>query len=181
MFCPQRLGTAFHKGSTTLLGGGCLDSLPWERTCCGMVPAGPQSWHGLHVLGSPLLWLTHALMLSCPLSCGLILPCSCLCSIPLALSQVFYHSCGCSASGQVLESVGQPSVPAACSPGRVLAPTLGSPAPWVSQHGCAAAHGSAWAPLKEMSWKVTGCLGKQDLALAGHTRKIKTSGQATAE
>lgn len=55
-----------------------------------------------------------------------------------------------------------------------------SPAPWVSQHGCAAARGSAWAPPKETCREVTGCLGKQALALASHTRKIKTSGQAAA-
>lgn len=104
--------------------GGCVGSLPWDRTCCGMVSAGPQSRDGLHVLGSPTLWLTRALMPSCPLSHGLILPCSCPCSVPLALSQVIYHSCGCPASGQVLASVAQPLIPAALSPGRVLAPTL---------------------------------------------------------
>lgn len=40
----------------------------------------------------------------------------------MALSQVVYHSC--SASGQVLASVGQPCISATLSPGRVLAPTL---------------------------------------------------------
>lgn len=55
------------------------------------------------------------------------------------------------------------------------------PAPWISQHECAAAHGSAWAPLNETCQEVTGCLGKQALALSGHTRKIKTSGQAAAQ
>lgn len=181
-------------------GIGFVGPLLWDGICCEMVSLGPllmgqalptpgwvpppHSWWqpGLHGLGSPTPCLPWALLPSLTQSHPPLLTSVVHLHHISALPRAIYAHCAHSAPGQVLAPGDYSPIPAACSPGRVLAPAL---APlhhrYTSTLGVLLPVALPQLPSGETCREDKGCLGKQALALAGHPGKIKTSGRAAMQ